>query len=217
MIIRKQVIAMLAAGLMLVAGFAHADQGPRAMIENTVTRITQLIDQNREKLNQDPSYARELVRQELVPLVDFKRITRMVMGSYFNQATREQKYAFLDKFKNSLINTYASGVTLYQGQKINVLPMREEDRKGDYARVRVRLTTNDGRTVPIYFTLYQEDSQWKVINVYVNGLDLRDIYRRQFANAMERYGDIQKVIEHWSSENAQVTEQTGAEPATNKP
>ena len=93
-------------------------------------------------MNQEPEYARELVREELVPLVDFKRITRMVMGDYFNDASREQKYRFLDVFKNSLINTYASGVTMYQGQKIEVLPLREEDRKAlavisDYVQQRL--------------------------------------------------------------------------------
>src|SRR5699024_1190685 len=112
--------------------------------------------------------------------------------------------------KDSLIRTYASGVTLYQGQKIKVLPMRDEDRKGNYARVRVQMTTNDGKVVPLYFTLYQEEGQWKVINVYVNGLDLRDIYRRQFAQSMRHYGVIQKVIDNWSSNNVQVNDQTGA-------
>lgn len=208
----KRMIIGLLLALLLATGLAHADQDPRALIESTVNKMTTLIDQNRQKLNQDPSYARDLVRKELVPLVDFKRITRMVMGDYFAQASRDQKYQFLDKFKNSLINTYASGVTLYQGQKIEVLPMRADDRKGNYARVRVQMTTNDGKVVPLYFTLYQENDQWKVINVYVNGLDLRDIYRRQFAQSMQHYGDIQKVIDHWSANNVQVNKETGAQP-----
>lgn len=213
MIIYKRVIATLALGLLLVAGMAQAAQDPRTLVKNTVDKMTTMIDQNREKLEKDPGYARQLVREQLVPLVDFKRITRMVMGDYFSQASRDQKYAFLDKFKNSLINTYASGVTLYQGQKINVLPMRDEDRKGNYARVRMAVTTNDGKSIPLYYTLYLENDHWKVINVYVNGLDLRDVYRRQFAQAMQQYGDIQKVIDRWSADNVKVNDQTGAKPA----
>ncbi|MBF47179.1 MAG: toluene tolerance protein [Alcanivorax sp.] len=173
--------------------------------------MTSRIDAERERLEKDESYARELVREELVPLVDFKRITRMVMGEHFDQASRDQKYEFLEVFKNSLINTYASGVTLYQGQEIRVLPMREEDRKGNYARVRLEGTTNDGKVIPVFFTLFQSDDQWKVVNVYVNGLDLRDVYRAQFAQSMQQLGDLDKVIDSWSAESADLEEKVDVE------
>ena len=66
------------------------------------------------------------------------------MGEHFDQPV-DQKYEFLEVFKNSLINTYASGVTHYQGQEIRVLPMREEDRKGNYAQVRLEAPPTTAR------------------------------------------------------------------------
>jgi len=188
--------------------FTHFDPQVQRKLEQ---RMTSRIDAERERLEKDESYARELVREELVPLVDFKRITRMVMGEHFDQASRDQKYEFLEVFKNSLINTYASGVTLYQGQEIRVLPMREEDRKGNYARVRLEGTTNDGKVIPVFFTLFQSDDQWKVVNVYVNGLDLRDVYRAQFAQSMQQLGDLDKVIDSWSAESADLEEKVDVE------
>ncbi|MCQ6262483.1 ABC transporter substrate-binding protein [Alcanivorax sp. MM125-6] len=213
MTLRQRFTAVLALCLLGMAGLAQAAQDPRQLVQDTVERMTTLIDENRDRLNQDPAYARELVREELVPLVDFKRITRMVMGDYFGDASREQKYRFLDMFKNSLINTYASGVTMYQGQKIEVLPMREEDRKGNYARVRVQGTTEDGKVIPVYFTLFQDGDQWKVINVFVNGLDLRAVYQAQFAQSMQQYGDMDQAIDNWSAENADVEEKVNVEGA----
>ena len=203
--------------LVAMAGLAQAAQDPRQLVQDTLDRMTSLIDQNRDQLNTDPEYARQLVREELVPLVDFKRITRMVMGDYFDDASRDQKYRFLDVFKNSLINTYASGVTLYQGQKIEVLPMREEDRKGNYARVRVQGTTDDGKVIPVYFTLFQDGDQWKVVNVFVNGLDLRAVYQAQFAQSMQQYGDLDQAIDNWSAQNADVEEKVDIESAPQSP
>ena len=213
-IAKQPLAAVLAVCLLALAGLAQAAQGPRELVQDTVERMTTLIDENRERLNQEPGYARELVREELVPLVDFKRITRMVMGNYFDDASREQKYRFLDIFKNSLINTYASGVTLYQGQKIEVLPLREEDRKGNYARVRVHGTTNDGKVIPVFFTLFQDGDQWKVVNVFVNGLDLRAVYQAQFAQSMQQYGDLDKAIDNWSAQNADVDDKVNINGAT---
>ncbi|AFT71836.1 Toluene tolerance protein Ttg2D [Alloalcanivorax dieselolei B5] len=196
----KQWFSFMAAVLLLLtAGLAQAEQDPRKLVEQTVERMTKRIDAERQKLNNDPQYARELVREELGDLVDFKRITRVVMGDYFDQASREQKYRFLEVFENSLVNTYASGVTMYDGQKMKVLPLREEDRRGNYARVRMEFSTNSGQVVPIFFTLFLGDGQWRVVNVYVNGLDLSQIYKQQFAQSMQQHNDMDTVIANWSA------------------
>lgn len=185
--------------LWAVALVSHAQSDPRQLVIDSVDRMVERIDAEREALEADPEKARQLVREELVDLVDFKRITRMVMGEYFDPSSREQKYRFLDVFKNSLINTYAAGITLYDGQKITTLPMQDEDRKGDYARVRMEVRTNSGTVVPIVYTLFQRDDQWRVINVMINGLDLRDTFKNQFAQAMEQYGDVDAVIDNWAA------------------
>ncbi|MCG8391683.1 MAG: ABC transporter substrate-binding protein [Pseudomonadales bacterium] len=194
----QTVLAMM---LVAMAALAQAESDPRQVVIEAVERMTSRIDAEREALEANPDKAKELVREELVDLVDFKRITRMVMGDYFGPSSREQKYRFLDVFRNSLIDTYASGITLYDGQKITTLPMQDGDRKGDYARVRMEVKTNSGKTVPIYYTLFLRDGQWKVINVYVNGLDLADTFRSQFAQGMQQYNDIDKVIDNWSAES----------------
>lgn len=199
---RKQQLFSSAMALILVAmaALAQAQPDPRQVVIDAVDRMTSLIDAEREQLKDDPERARELVREELVGLVDFKRITRMVMGDYFGPSSKEQKYRFLDVFKNSLINTYASGITLYEGQQITTLPMQDGDLRGDYARVRMEIQTNTGKTVPIFYTLYSRDDQWKVINVYVNGLDLADTFKSQFAQGMQQYGSIDQVIDNWSAD-----------------
>ena len=202
--LQRYIRTWLHAGLVLLlagmATLAHAESDPRQVVSDAVERMTSRIEAEREALKADPDKAKALVREELADLVDFKRITRMVMGDYFGPSSKEQKYRFLDVFKNSLINTYASGITLYDGQKIETLPMQDGDRKGDYARVRMEVKTNSGQVVPIYYTLFLRDDQWKVINVYVNGLDLRDTFKSQFAQGMQQYNDIDKVIDNWSAD-----------------
>ena len=203
--------------LMAVAVLAQAQTDPRQVVIEAVDRMTTRIEAERDQLENNPERARELVREELVGLVDFKRITRMVMGDYFGPSSKEQKYRFLDVFKNSLIDTYASGITLYEGQQITTLPMQDGDRRGDYARVRMEIQTNTGKTIPIFYTLFQRDDQWKVINVYVNGLDLADTFKSQFAQGVQQYGDIDQVIDNWTADaeiDTGIKEQEGDTDAT---
>lgn len=178
-----------------------ATLSPRDTIQQAVTRMTQRLSAEHERLVKEPDYASKLVSQELDGLVDFKRITRLVMGDWFAKASRDQKYRFLDVFKQSLIDTYASGVTLYQGQKITVLPMRDGDVKDNRAFVRMEMTTDSGKKIPVSYTMILNDGHWQVENLVVNGLNLGKTFRAQFAlSASANKGDLDKVINHWSEQ-----------------
>lgn len=183
------------------SGQQQAQSAPRDVVVKAVRQMTQRINAEHNKLTSDPGYASKLVSEELDELVDFKRITRLVMGPWFNKATRAQKYRFLAVFKQSMIDTYASGVTLYQGQKIEVLPMRPQDTKGDRAFVRMQLTTDSGRAIPVSYTMILNQGRWQVENVIVNGLNLGKTFRAQFAQAAAScHNDIDCVIDHWAQQ-----------------
>lgn len=197
---------------LLVAFPAHASsQDPHGMLESAINRMTSRIDQERSKLEADEQYARQVVSEELEGLIDFRRITQLVMGSHFAPSTREQKLRFLEVFRNSLINTYASGLTLYQGQQVRVLPAEEGDVSQGRARVRTELRTDSGRIVPVFFSLYQNaEGNWLVENVIVNGLNLGRTFRGQFEQSAEQYGgDLDLVIANWSAE---IDVETAGEP-----
>lgn len=204
----------LMATLLLITGVAQASPGPRELIVHAVNQITQRIDQERQHLKNDPQYAQKVVRQELKGLVDFKRITRLVMANHFSQASRDQKYHFLNVFRDSLITTYASGITLYDDQGIKVLPMRDNDIRGNLARVRMQIHTRGGRSIPIDYTLFKDQSgDWKVQNVIVNGLNLGKTFRAQFDQLMQQYnGDVDKVIANWSSQLDVNGNKPGSQP-----
>lgn len=206
----RLMIVMLT-GVLMAFPVQASSQDPHGMLESAITRMTSRIDQERSKLEADEQYARQVVSEELEGLIDFRRITQLVMGSHFAPSTREQKLRFLEVFRNSLINTYASGLTLYQGQQVRVLPAEEGDVSQGRARVRTELRTDSGRIVPVFFSLYQNaEGNWLVENVIVNGLNLGRTFRSQFEQSAEQYGgDLDLVIANWSAE---IDVETAGEP-----
>ena len=186
---------------LLLASAAIAESGPDDVIHDAVERMTQRIDAERARIDKEPDYARRMVDEELDGLVDFRRITRAVMGEHFAAANREQRNGFLEAFRSSLMNTYATGITMYEGQRWQILPLGEGDLRGDRARVQMEIRTEGGQRIPIVYTLFLADEQWRVDNVIVNGLNLGRVFRAQFAQAMQQHGgDIDKVIATWSAE-----------------
>lgn len=202
---------MILAMLLMAAPAVQAADGPRALIAESVDTLTERIENNREKLEQNEQFAREMVRNEIGELVDFKRITRLVMAEHFSNASREQKYRFLKTFRESLINTYASGVTMYQGQEIRVLPAEDGDVQQNSATVRMEIRTKEGEVIPIRYSLFRNgEGAWRVQNVIVNGLNLGKTFRSQFDQAVQKYnGDIDQVIDNWSTE-LDVGDESGA-------
>lgn len=197
----------IAASLLTASAFAATTPvaatalSPRDVISQATDRLTQRINKEHDRIEKEPGYAAKVVSDELDSLVDFKRITRLVMGQWFAHADRDQKYRFLGIFRQSLIDTYASGISLYTGQKINVLPLRDEDLKDGRAFVRMELTTEGGKLVPISYTMIANDGQWQVENVIVNGLNLGKTFRDQFARSADTYkGDLNQVIDHWAEQ-----------------
>ena len=187
--------------LLLGMGVAQADSAPDEVIREAVDRLVQRIDAEREKLEKDPRYAQQVVDEELDAMVDFRRITRAVMGEHFSQANREQRNRFLERFRASLVNTYAAGITMYEGQSYRVLPLEDGDVRGNRARVTMEFETEDGKVLPIAYTMTLTDEQWKVDNVIVNNLNLGRIFQAQFAQDMaENNNDIDVVIEQWSAD-----------------
>lgn len=193
---------MVSVMVLLLGVAAQAADGPRELIADRVNEITQRIENNREQLQQDEAFARTMVREEIGDLVDFKRITRLVMARHFSEASRDQKYRFLKTFRESLINTYASGLTMYKGQEIRVLPAEDGDIEEDNASVRMEIRTKEGEVIPIRYSLFRDDDgDWKVQNVIVNGLNLGKTFRSQFDQLVQEHGgDIDAVIDNWSTE-----------------
>jgi phospholipid transport system substrate-binding protein len=188
---------------------------PHAMLETAIQRMTARIDKDRSRLS-DERYARQVVDEELDGLIDFRRITQLVMGQYFAPSSREQKVRFLEVFRASLVNTYASGLTMYEGQEVRVLPAGSGDVTDGKARVRTEIRTSGGRVIPVFFSLYQtREGNWLVENVIVNGLNLGRTFRTQFEQAAQQYdGDLDKVIANWSAEiDVEQVEKTGESAA----
>jgi phospholipid transport system substrate-binding protein len=209
---------LLAALLLAPPALATASVAdPHAMLETAIQRMTQRIEKDRARLNSDEHYARQVVNEELDGLIDFRRITQLVMGQYFGPSSREQKMRFLEVFRASLVNTYASGLTMYEGQEVRVLPAGSGDVTDGKARVRTEIRTSGGRVIPVFFSLYQtREGNWLVENVIVNGLNLGRTFRTQFEQSAQQFGgDLDQVIANWSAEiDVEQVEATGESAAT---
>ena len=181
------------------AADAAPQSNPQAMVQDATNTLLARIIKEKETLKKDPQALYNLVDENITPFMDVNGFARRVMGQYFRQSTPAQQAEFTKVFKQSLIRTYAKGLTAYDNQKIEFKPFKP-DANPKRAQVDVNVYGSDGQIYPVSFQLQQDNTgAWKVQNLILNGINLGLTFRNQFAAAVEsNRGSIDKAIAGWS-------------------
>ena len=134
----------------------------------------------------------------LQPLVDFKRISRNVMGRYYKDANKEQIEKFNKVFKASLLETYSKTLAEFKDEEILVSSEVKKSPKGNKEKVSLQIVTSTKVYPAVYDMYLNKEGQWKLINIVINGVNLGLTFRNQFYSLMEKEGnDLDVVIERW--------------------
>jgi phospholipid transport system substrate-binding protein len=190
---------MIAVMLLALPLTANAVDNPQDMVKNATDTLLAHILKDKEVLKKDPQALYQLVEQNITPFVDVDGIARGVMGQYFRQATPAQRTEFIAVFKQSLVRTYAKGLTSYDNQKITFKPYKQgSDAKK--AQVNLEVQGSSGQIYPVTFELRLNNTgAWKVNNIILNGINLGLTFRNQFGSMVEtNNGNIDKAIASWA-------------------
>ena len=134
----------------------------------------------------------------LQPLVDFKRISRNVMGRHYKDANKEQIEKFNKVFKASLLDTYSKTLAEFKDEEILVSSNVKKSPKGNREKVSLQIVTSTKIYPAVYDMYLNKQGHWKLINIVINGVNLGLTFRNQFYSLMEKEGNnLDLVIEKW--------------------
>ena len=93
--------------LLLAPLLAQAQtQSPEEMIRDNIESFMSQINGKEDYYANNLDELKALVNESLNEVADFRYIGASVMGSYFRNATPEQRSRFADVFRQTLIDTY---------------------------------------------------------------------------------------------------------------
>lgn len=194
-------LAALSAVLMLSLPLTlHAQQqGPVEVVRHNIETFMAKLEERESYYQENIDELKAEVDDSLEAVADFRYIGASVMGSYFRNATPEQRRRFADVFRQTLIDTYTRGLVTFDYNEIRVLEDQTSRRYEDQASVDMEVVAVDGSVYPVSYTLRLSDGQWRVVNVIVNGINLGLTFRNQFDQAMrDNNRDYDAVIQGWS-------------------
>jgi len=199
----EKVVRWLAAWIVALSfsvSVAAQTQGPQEVVELMTADILVVVKEQRYLLDENPGDFYQAVSEVLSPIVAFNYIAKGVMGKYAKQATPAQRQRFSDVFQMNLISTYAKGMAVYGDQEVIVEPLDGEIGARRKVSIIQKVRGEDGENTVSYTMGKSKGSgEWKLLNVIINGINLGNTFRSQFAQAMKKKGDLDTVIDSWSS------------------
>ena len=205
--LRHLIIMLLFAGTALAhaAGTDDAAPAPDEIVRVVADDILELIQSYQNEDARESASYYEAVDATMSEFIDYRAIARAVMARHWSDASSEQRERFVQVFRDGLVRTYARALLEFEQEKVAVLPLLPEHRRGKRALVRMEIIGGNGRVYPLQYSMGQgDDGVWRVRNVIVDGVNLGLTYRNQFASAMQSgdaRGDIDAVIDAWTLDN----------------
>lgn len=194
-------MAALALGLSAptLALAQQAQEAPDALIKRLSTDLLELIKKDPALKKGDIARISEVVEREVLPHVNFRKMTSAAVGPQWRQANEAQRDKLQEAFKGMLIRTYAGALSQVSDQTVVVKPLRAAAGDTD---VLVRTEVHgQGEPVQLDFRLEHKPGEaWKVYNLNVLGVWMVETYRTQFAQELNK-GGIDGLIQALSTRN----------------
>ena len=206
-LVRRRFLRQAGAALVALATGAAmpwaraADEAPDAMIGRLSGEVLERLRNDKALRNGDMARVMAVVDSQVMPNVNFTRMTASATGPGWRRATPEQRQKLQQEFKTLLVHTYAGALRQVSDQTVEVRPLRVA---ADDAEVVVR-TWVKGRGEPVQLDYRLErtpgqGSGWKIYDLNVLGVWLVDNYRPQFAQQINA-GGIDALIHSLAERN----------------
>ena len=180
-------------------------QDPVEIVRQAAGKILGDLDQNREQFVAQPQLLRDVVRADLLPLLDLEYSARLILGKNARTASQAQISAFSSAMTDVLINRYADGLMEFRSNdQLEVIPMKGDNNE-NLTRVRTRVKLNNGGFAPVDYAFHKTTEGWKAFDVTVEGISYVITFRSQIVPRVEAEG-IDKVTADIQAGNLKLNE-----------
>ena len=193
---------------------ATAGHSPRTLIMGANQHLITALKVSGDVVHTDPRFAYALAQQTVLPLIDFERVGRQVMGKYWRSSSAVQRVEFVREFRDYATNRLVSAIVKYRSEivaysdGVSYPPLRTTPDRGR-ATVRMRVRLHSGMYVEVDYRTHCVDNNWLVYDVLVEGLSLVHFQRQRFDEEIKQHG-LDVVIDRLSARNREQGRRLGS-------
>lgn len=157
------------------------------IVYETTQEILDQLEIDKERLKTDPEYIQVIVRELIVPHMDFNTMSALALGDHWNKLSNTEQACFSNAFKNLLVERYAYILLSYRNQNIHYQSAKPIG-ENDYVSIRQTLTRPDVKPLTLEYPMRPENNTWKVVDLVVDDVSLIRNYRKMFNKEIRQQG-----------------------------
>lgn len=197
-----QWLAATALGIGLLTQSAIAQDVPaNEFVEKFSNEVLAEIKARKQELIADPKKLDALIDEKVMPNVNFRRMTQLVVGRPWREATPEQREQITKEFRTLLVKTYSGALSQVGDQQLQVDRLRARPEDTDVI-VNSRVIQKGAPPVDLAYRVEKKDGKWLIYDLSVLGLWLVDSYKTQFGPVLSNSG-VDGLIKTLQAKNGQ--------------
>jgi phospholipid transport system substrate-binding protein len=167
---------------------------PYIMIQDAAASTFARMKDEQALIASDPEHLRTIMRENLLPYVDYRFSAFMVLGKNARKVPKQQLGEFVNVFREYLVTTYANAMGYYDDQTVSFEP--SGDYKGKKTITVRALIQDEGRPdIKVAFKVRYDNrtNSWKGYDMVAEGISLLSSKRSEFEGIIRQDG-VEKVI-----------------------
>ncbi len=192
---KNSITHILISFILLAATFSSnasqiAKDNPYLMIREVAEITFNRFAREQEQIQKDPNILKTIVREELLPYIDYKYAAFKVIGSSnFKHTKKAERAEFVKIFRNYLVTQYAQVFTRYKRQEV----LFEEPKDYSNKKILAVNTTiiepgRDPINIAFKVRKNRKTNQWKAFDMVVEGISLLDSKQAELSSIIRQKG-----------------------------
>lgn len=148
---------------------------------------------------------RERFRDLLRVGLDMEHIGQFVLGAYRRRTSDDQMATFLDLLEDNIVQNYAWRFRNYNGQKLDVLGVREGGRGNTLVETELS-QAGDAPPIRVDWRIHEKNGEWRVIDIVVEGISMMVTQRDEYVGYMRSNGGVDALLKALRKQNESLAD-----------
>lgn len=162
---------------------------PYQMIQTVASKTFKRFADEERTIKTDPNILKNIVREELMPYINYKYSAFKVIGKHLKKTTAQERKDFVPVFRDYLVTSYAQVFTLYDNQQVEFEPEKNFNGKKIVAvNTRIIMPGRDDIDVSFKVRKNRKTNEWKAFDMVAEGVSLLDSKQAELGGVIRQKG-----------------------------
>jgi phospholipid transport system substrate-binding protein len=187
-------IAVFALAIVASVSLAHhaRSQGADPIVGRIELLHGELLDTMKQAKELGVKGRYERLAPVLATTYDIASMSRIAVGQSWASLAPEQQAAIVDAFTRMMVATYASRFNGFSGETFEVVQIL--DQAPADKMIKTRIVQSNGKAVALNYLMRKSGSEWKIVDVYLDGTISELASRRAEFNSILKSGGPDALI-----------------------